>query len=94
MSADKLDSRKLVRARPKLPEYLPEDAKCCAKFVQGYQRKGETVVDLADKYFDAVRCMHCGASHGIQHGVFDVNHGGYLALAYLDLDEGEAVTNG
>lgn len=79
---------RLVRARPKLPEYFPEWAKCCPEFGEAYQRRGEVVLDLDNTDHACLRCMYCKSSHGILHGVMDITSGGYAALECFDLDEG------
>jgi hypothetical protein len=79
---------KLVRARPKAVEDLPEWAKCCPEFGESYQRIGEVVLDLDDTDRAVMRCMYCKKPHGVLHGVLDTTHNLYSALECFDLDEG------
>jgi hypothetical protein len=70
------ETRKLVKARPKALEHLPEWAKCCPAFGEAYQSIGEIVVDLADTDSAVMRCMYCKTPHGVLYGVLDTTRGG------------------
>lgn len=81
---------KLVRARPKAREYMPEWAKCCPEFVSAAQAEGEMTVDLEHAVREHMLCSYCEADHGMQLGVMDVADKRYTHLELLDLDEGPA----
>lgn len=81
---------KLVRARPKLREYLPEWAKCCEDYMEATQSIGQIVIDVStlhDEFFEG-----CGFCHkrmpGPRKRVMDVADGMYVSFDTFDLDEG------
>lgn len=79
---------KLVRARPKRVEDLPEWAFCCEAFTEGVSQSQEMVVDLSRNETGRMACAFCHADHGVLHGVMDVSDGRLEAVELLDLDEG------
>lgn len=81
---------KLVRARPREVEHLPEWAKCCDEYIRVTQRLGEMVVDLSTVRGEAFRgCAFCRAPRPESvKRVMDVADGLYVNLETLDLDEG------
>lgn len=82
---------KLVRARPKRPEDMPEWAKCCAEFMDWYQQLGELTVDISAGHVGhRMICSACKAHHPDLRGVPDIRDGQLVALELLDLDEGAA----
>lgn len=83
--------QKLVRARPKAIEDLPEWAKCCAAYIAATRSIGETIVDLStlcEEYFHG--CGFCFTRMpGMRRRVMDTADGIYVSFDTLDLDEGE-----
>ena len=81
---------KLVRAKPKAREYMPEWAKCCPEYIAANQAIGEITVDLDDcEVWDRIYCSFCGREATWIKGVQIVGDEDTLPLAVLDLDEGE-----
>ncbi len=86
---------KLVRARPKRVEDLPEWAKCCATLMQGIDKLGELVIDVSsvknmgdDRYclFCKYRGIPASAKQArIVQGEFP---GDFVTIDLLDIDEG------
>lgn len=87
---------KLVRARPKAVEDLPEWAKCCEQFTAVLMAIGEITVDVSDLDAPASRtlgCAFCGSVLPISKGVPDVADGLFIPLECFDIDE-TGVANG
>ena len=80
---------KLVRARSKRVEDLPEWARCCPEFNAAYQRMGEMTVDLDATDVGSFICHYCKTPHGKLKGVLDVGDNTFVSVECLDLDEGE-----
>jgi len=83
-------ARKLVRARPKLPEYLPEWAKCCQAAVDEIAGFGEFVGDLLAVYQPIggfATCGYCGEILDTGPYLTGVD-GRAMPISILDLDEG------
>jgi hypothetical protein len=82
---------KLVRARPKAPEHLPDWLKCCPEQVQFQQDIGEIVLDLdVQCVVGPGSCLFCNASSPGDLGARIVSgeHAGRpFALSAADLDE-------
>jgi hypothetical protein len=83
--------QKLVRARPKAIEDMPDWAKCCDEYIAATQKIGEITVDLStlhDEFFNG--CGFCFARYsGARKRAMDVADGLYVSLETFDLDEGE-----
>lgn len=82
---------KLVRARPKAVEDLPEWAKCCTEQTEFQRAIGELVLDINDRCLAGPgACLFCGAltpsalSARIVSGEYT---GRLFALCTADLDE-------
>lgn len=87
--------RKLVRARPKRPEDLPEWVICCDRQVEFQQAIGELIIDLEDRCVAGSGvCMFCGAHSPRDTNAARIISGDYtgrvMALCVVDLDEGGA----
>lgn len=80
---------KLVRARPKAVEELPEWAKCCPEYIAATMAIGETTIDLDtvhEEYF--LGCGYCFTRNsGYRKRVKDMADGLYCSLDCFDLDE-------
>lgn len=87
---------RLVRARPKAVEYLPEWAKCCAEGMAADQILGEITVDLDDaSERTGFVCNHCYAPFPTYVSVRMIDGRGKglkMALDVLGLDEGPLET--
>jgi len=82
------EERKLVRARPKAIEHLPEWAKCCQGLIDLSQSFGELVVDVSNFFLYPIKfCALCGTKLPPLIGV-KVPGLGQCAIDWLDLDEG------
>jgi hypothetical protein len=80
---------KLVKARPKLLEYLPDWALCCSDYQHALTTCADLTIDLQDSgYEDDVHCVFCNADHGRMFVVRDADADDYLPLECFDLDEG------
>ncbi len=83
---------KLVRARPRRVEDLPEWAKCCDHAVSALELMGETVADSEDQHvFYGRICGYCG--EGLPSLVsikitLGIAAGCYVPMVLIDLDEG------
>lgn len=84
---------KLVKARYKSVEHLPEDFKCCAAMLASIISKDALTVDLADQSIPdsehMLRCKYCGYEFDQPLGVRNIDSGKFVPLQTLDLDEGE-----
>jgi hypothetical protein len=82
---------KLVKARYKSDEYLPEWARCCKRFTAECSSKKELLLDLNQRgeLIDSC-CTYCKTPHGRIVGFLDMKDGKYEAIELLDLDEGQA----
>jgi len=86
---------KLVRARVKAPEHLPEWAKCCEEIIRHGQEMGEMVLDLdwANITQPGCRCKFCDVGV-LKDGeptariVSGQHVGKPMPLVLCDLDEG------
>jgi len=82
---------KLVRARPKSPENLPDWLKCCPEQIQFQQDIGEIILDLDDQCMVGPGyCLFCYATSPGDHGARIVSGeyaGRPFALSAVDLDE-------
>ena len=91
---------KLVRARPKEPEYLPEWAKCCpeslALSMRNSIRIGECDLDISkqDEYKARDKCPWCGHPYPVPiKGALIISGecaGNAVAFDFMDIDEGAA----
>lgn len=89
MPEDRQGKPRLVRARPKSPEYLPEDFRCCDKAQRIVLGLGEMMLDLSRQRMDHdMACCHCGADRIDGPAAPDIADGCYVHLSILDLDEG------
>jgi hypothetical protein len=81
---------RLVRARIKAVEFLPEWARCCPEAIEHDQRIGETFADLSRQGTRRGVCRFCGAVRGFHKTVWtqDERNAGVVAIDLLDLDEG------
>lgn len=83
---------KLVKARPKAVEYLPEWAKCCDQAVKRDQALGEIMVNLADVRVEpAAPCKFCGVTLPKANEVMiasGIGSGYCFPIEMLDIDEG------
>jgi hypothetical protein len=87
--------QKLVRARPKSPEFLPEWRKCCPQIMERLATLGEITVDIADTGYweNGWTCHFCGTKEPPRMGVRIVAASvpityPYASIDCLDLDEG------
>jgi hypothetical protein len=80
---------KLVRARPKAVEDLPEWAKCCQKYIDATLAIGEIIIDLDtihEEFFQG--CGFCFTRNpGYRKRVKDVADGQFCSFDCFDLDE-------
>ena len=84
-----MSERKLVRARPKAVEYLPEWAKCCAELRDGILAWPEMIVDVSRVWRAAPGpCRFCGSEKPVLIFVLDVETLHYAPTDVIDLDEG------
>lgn len=80
---------RLVRARPKAAEYLPEWAKCCDTQIRVTRSFGDMTVDLDSLHFHpGGDCTYCGAEWPGFKQVIDVADGMGVGIEMIDLDEG------
>jgi hypothetical protein len=88
------ERRKLVRARIKAKEFLPEWATCCEGSLAELQSLGEIQVDLStmQEFGPMFYCLHCDRRpwHGKVKAVRIVGKEkrSFAAFELLDLDEG------
>lgn len=86
---------KIVRARPKIVDDLPEWVKCCQDAVNEITALGDVVVDLDDRRdFSSAVCRYCGHLYTFESlvTVKVLNTAYHSPLDYLDLDEGPLPT--
>jgi hypothetical protein len=76
--------RKLVRARPKRVEDLPEWAKCCDGRLAHHLKMPEVTLDIAD---------HCHNPFPSFRSARRIDTGHWCSIELVDLDEG-SYTNG
>lgn len=83
---------RLVRARPKAFEHLPEWAKCCDRALTEIQSFSEFTIDLARIYEpNYATCGYCGTP--VNTGPYvPMEDGRAMPIALLDLDEGPLAT--
>lgn len=81
---------RLVRARPKAVEYLPEWVRCCPESISEVTAPGEYEIDLdREKLFPEITCRHCFTTHqGPLIFYSAVGKGFMSSVDTLDLDEG------
>jgi hypothetical protein len=82
---------KLVRARVKPIEQLPEWAKCCKKCISYLLALGVFEVDLSktDSCKEGERfCIWCDAERPASKAAMNLSTGRFIQLSLLDLDEG------
>ena len=78
---------KLVKARPKSPEHLPEWAKCCESGISLRESVGIVVLDLVKQRTANAFCSICGENFGVKK-IYPDGNGLYYPIDLLDLDEG------
>lgn len=85
---------KLVRARPKLPEHMPDWVKCCTELPTVIAAWPEVVLDLSEVHSTTISCSLCQRTINTSHVVAKVNSGpreflgNWYPLEVVDLDEG------
>lgn len=80
---------KLVKARPKAVEYLPEWAKCCEARIAATLSEGELTLDISDTSGeDGLTCTFCGTECPCDPMARDVADDTWVHIAEYDLDEG------
>lgn len=85
---------KLVKARAKSPDQIPEWARCCGEYYKHLVGLGEVTIDLSETYMPVahkrrLRCRWCHSDHGNNRlGVRNLTTGNFTVLECLDLDEG------
>lgn len=80
---------KLVRARPRSIEYLPDWAKCCQERIAATISEGELTLDISDTSGDdGLTCKFCGADMPNDPVARDVADDTWVHIAEYDLDEG------
>lgn len=83
---------KLIKARYKAPDDLPEDFRCCPVMIASLF-VGDFIVDmdtLETNENEMVMCPYCGYAFDAQPSVRRADNNKRSMLIALDLDEGEA----
>lgn len=84
---------KLVRAKWKSLETLPLWAKCCESAIEiaNTSANKQLTVDLNNNSIITVKCLFCMQIRNPTMFVTNIEDKGWVALAEVDLDEGEYI---
>lgn len=86
-----MKQHKLVKARPKAEEHLPEWSKCCEARIAATTGEGEITLDISDTSGDhGLRCSFCLSPCPYEPMGRDIADDTWVHLSEYDLDEGEA----
>lgn len=83
------ETRKLVKARVKAPEYLPDWTRCCdAPLTKVAEDMDYFTVDLSRKRSAEGKCIFCESPHGVLTQVIGFfPDAQWINIEILDLDE-------